>query len=317
MFFLGVDGGGTKTSFTVALKTGHVVAETTTGTCDLTQVTREQVFSTFKNALDCLNQRVPFDPRSLTYSIWGLSGFGENVAHSELVQELITTIVGSQNYLCVNDAEVGWAGSLACRPGIHLVAGTGAIGFGKNSKGITARASGWSQVFGDEGSAYWLGRELLQVFSKQADGRLPKTSLYDLLRQTFGLVRDLDLIELVFSQSNRASIAQIASLGYEAALLGDPSAKELYERGAYEHSLTIKALIRELDFSELEVIPVSYNGGVFKAGEFILKPLRGFLEDSNVDLQKPILSPARGACLLAIDKSGTPWDDSIVKTLGL
>ena len=106
-------------------------------------------------------------------------------------------------------------------------------------------------------------------------------------------------------------------MDYEAALLGDPNAKELYKRSAYEHSLTIKALIRELDFSELEVVPVSYNRGVFKAGEFILRPLRDFLEDSNVDLQEPILSPARGACLLAIDKSGTPWDDSVVQTLGL
>ena len=77
-------------------------------------------------------------------------------------------------------------GSLACRAGINLVAGTGAIGFGKDSFGKTARSAGWGYFCGDEGSAYWLGKQLISIFGKEADGRKAKTPLYDIVRHLPG-----------------------------------------------------------------------------------------------------------------------------------
>ena len=74
-------------------------------------------------------------------------------------------------------------GSLALKPGINIVAGTGSIAFGKSRENVSARSGGWSTFFGDEGSCYWLGRRTMELFTKQADGRVKEGELYHILKR--------------------------------------------------------------------------------------------------------------------------------------
>ncbi len=69
-------------------------------------------------------------------------GYGENLEHARHQEAMVGELVGGRDYQCVNDVEVGWAGSLACKPGLHMVAGTGSIGFGRDPQGCTARCGG-------------------------------------------------------------------------------------------------------------------------------------------------------------------------------
>ena len=103
-------------------------------------------------------------------------------------------------FQCGNDVEAGWAGSLACRPGINLVCGTGAIGYGKDPNGLGARSSGWGCFCGDEGSAFWLGKKAIELFAKQSDWRLERTVLYELMKTRLQLKRDFDLIPFVHNE---------------------------------------------------------------------------------------------------------------------
>jgi len=56
-----------------------------------------------------------------------------------------------------NDAWNGLAGALGGRPGLFLIAGTGAVCLGRNSSGQTWRAGGWGHLLNDVGSAYQMG----------------------------------------------------------------------------------------------------------------------------------------------------------------
>ena len=67
-----------------------------------------------------------------------------------------------------------------------IVAGTGSIAYGEYA-GRHARAGGWGDLFGDEGSAFWIAREGLRLFSRMSDGRAARGPLYDLLRERFEL----------------------------------------------------------------------------------------------------------------------------------
>lgn len=71
----------------------------------------------------------------------------------EVLNSIVGKALSSSNYKCGNDSQAAWAGSLACQPGVNIVAGTGAIGFGVDANGNMARASGWGPFCGDEGSA--------------------------------------------------------------------------------------------------------------------------------------------------------------------
>src|SRR5919109_969673 len=62
----------------------------------------------------------------------------------------------------ISDAEAALLGALDARPGALLLAGTGSIVLGRDARGRLVRAGGLGPLIGDEGSAFWLGREWLR-----------------------------------------------------------------------------------------------------------------------------------------------------------
>jgi len=345
MYYLGVDGGGTKTSFAIIDKNGNLLGKAKTTTCHHGQVG-------FNGLEDILNQGIAescrmagITPKSLTYSYLGIPGYGENKAEQEEIEIRIGNILGRGSFQCGNDVEAGWAGSLACEPGISVIAGTGAISFGKNAQGETARSSGWGHYCGDEGSAHWIGKKAIEVFSKQADGRIDKSELYNIVRTRFDLEADFDLIQIVISelQMDRGKIAQISRLVHEAAEKGDRSAQKIFQEAAEEIYLMIEAVYNKISFDGLEScsdesvdnedadesskesikelskesakvskkIPLSYAGGVFNAGKYILNPLKEKLQERlpRLEMMAPVFEPVIGSALNALIIHGKKNDD--------
>lgn len=62
----------------------------------------------------------------------------------------------------ISDAEGALRGALGGRPGVLILSGTGSIVLGRDARGRLARAGGLGPLLGDEGSAFWLGREWLR-----------------------------------------------------------------------------------------------------------------------------------------------------------
>ena len=302
MYYLGVDGGGTKTAFVLINKKGEVHAYNVKKSCHYIQVGFNQFKNILKKGIEELCKEANCSVVDIDYSFLGLPGFGENQDDIPVLEGYVEEILKTKNFRCGNDVEAGWAGSLACEPGINIVGGTGAIGFGKDSYDDTARASGWGYYCGDEGSAHWLGKKLISLFGKEADGRLEKTPIYQIVRDEFNLKRDLDFITVVYDklEMKRDKIASIAPLLYKAAKQGDQQAIDLYKEAAYEHSLTVKAIINKLEFRLDKENLISYSGGVFKAGKYVLEPFIDYLPD-NTKLIEPRLLPVTGAALFALE----------------
>ena len=79
--------------------------------------------------------------------------------------------------------------------------------------------------------------------------------------------------------------------------------------------MIVKALLNKLQFMPEKEVSVSYSGGVFKAGEFILKPLKEFLSKERVKFNQPILQPVTGAALYALFLEREKIDDAVLKKL--
>ena len=62
----------------------------------------------------------------------------------------------------MSDVEGAWHGALGDVPGVLVLAGTGSIVLGRDAAGRWARTGGLGPLVGDEGSAFWLGREWLR-----------------------------------------------------------------------------------------------------------------------------------------------------------
>ena len=61
------------------------------------------------------------------------------------------------------DAQAALLGALGTEPGLLVLAGTGSIVIGRDARGRWARAGGFGPLLGDEGSAFWIGREWLRA----------------------------------------------------------------------------------------------------------------------------------------------------------
>ena len=72
----------------------------------------------------------------------------------------------------MNDVEAAFVGAFAGRPGVLLLAGTGSMAWGSDGT-RQVRTGGWGEGFGDEGSAYWIGRRALGLASQALDGGTP------------------------------------------------------------------------------------------------------------------------------------------------
>lgn len=301
-YYIGIDGGGSKTNFLCFNSAGKECGSASTIGTYCAQDGIDTVLARLK---DGISQCLPEETADVLIG-FGMPAYGENPELDALAAEKIRNAFSPMKVHIDNDSAIGWAGSLAMEPGISVVAGTGSIAYGRDASGKTERCGGWHEFFSDEGSGYWLGRQLLQLFSQQGDGRLPKTALYDLVRRELELQEDFDIIAFVNARyvHSRKDTAALQKILLEAARKGDPHAIACYDQASEELSKLIITVLKKLSFPEEEKVAVSFQGGLFSIPELIRNPVahkvRAAAFPREIDFCQPKLDPCRGAVLLAM-----------------
>ena len=318
MITLGIDGGGTKTIFSLCDEEGQILCTLHRPTVALPQVSEEDQRQALLEGLHACLQEAELaagakkkssrNPppkkdeivRSVSAVCFGAPLWGESEARDEAMRRNMNEVFRDIPWLICNDAQVAWAGSFGLRPGINILAGTGAMAFGMDSHGNTARCGGWGEHFADEGSGYWLGMRMLSLFCKEADGRVAKGALYPLVRERFHLRNDFDIAKAVLQDvlPDRTRVADLQLLLLEAARQGDENAIACYREAGCEIALNVEGILKKLDFSG--GAEVSYSGGIFKAGALVMDSFRQTLEARGCILTRPLAPPWAGALMLAL-----------------
>ena len=313
MYFLGVDGGGTKTCFTLIDVNGKVISKVIKGPSHPTQIGFENLEKLLIEGLEEIITNNKISASDIESVTLGLAGYGIVKEIAEGIAKIVERVFNEIKYELVSDVRVAISGALAGEDGINIVAGTGSIALALKNNEII-RCGGWGYTVGDEASAYWIGKKTIALFSKESDGRAEKGALYELVRKNLGLNKDAEIISYVNDKikGDRSEIAKLAKICSDAAILGDEEAMAIFNEAAVEITEMIKVLLR--NFGN-EQVKVSYTGGVFKSGELILKPLKNMLEGLNVELIEPILSPDLGGCLLAYKNSGYEVNKEFYNTI--
>jgi len=308
MRVLGIDAGGTKTIFSLCSGEGEVLCTLNRPSIAMQRLgedaQREALWEGLTAALREAGLPAGEPMREISAVCFGAPCWGESEADDEAMRRNMSRIFGDTPQLICNDAQIAWAGSFALQPGINILAGTGAMSFGMDVHGRMARCGGWGEHFADEGSGYWLGKRLLSLFCKEADGRLPKGALYPLVRERLGLRIDFDIIDTVLRHylPYRDKVAGLQLLLLEAARQGDENAVNSYREAGREIALNVKGILERLDFSA--GAKVSYSGGIFKVGAWVLDTFRDTLEACGCTLVRPLAPPWIGALMAAIQLVG-------------
>jgi N-acetylglucosamine kinase-like BadF-type ATPase len=316
--YLGVDGGGTKTAFLLLDPTGRVLARHQEASTYYIQVGIEGVRRAINDGVKAIFARASRPAGDLRFAFFGLPAHGEDRENTAILDQLPAEVLPLDRYLCGNDMVCGWAGSLSCQDGISVVAGTGSICYGENHT-RTARCGGWGELFSDEGSAYWIAREGLTLFSRMSDNRQAKGPLHEIFVKRLGLADDIDLAGKVYNEwsQQRNKIAELSQLVREAAEQGDAAAREVFVRAGAELAALVDATRRTLQFPTSQRVPVSYSGGVFNSGSLLLDPFISSLKAmyANYSVQQPRFSPDIGAALYAARRCGAPLPTAALQRL--
>ncbi|MET9002515.1 BadF/BadG/BcrA/BcrD ATPase family protein [Amycolatopsis sp. NPDC004169] len=303
--FLGVDGGGTKTAFCLVDPGGRVVAEARTASVYYLSEGLQIVEPLLREGIGEVCRAAGVEVPDITYAFFGLPAYGEISADVPVLDAVPARILGTGNYRCGNDMICGWAGSLGAVDGINVVAGTGSIAYGEHD-GRQWRGGGWSELFGDEGSGYWIAVQGLNAFSRMVDGRLPAGPLVGEMRRTLGLTVDFDAIDVVVNRwhGDRARIADLSKVVVRAAEAGDAVATGVLREAGRELALLVDVGRTALGFEAAQRVPVSYSGGMFGSAH-VLSSFRDALA-LEYDLREPLLEPHIGAALYAARLHGHP-----------
>jgi N-acetylglucosamine kinase-like BadF-type ATPase len=316
--FLGVDGGGTKTDFLLIDESGRVLATRRAGPAYYLEIGVDALQRMLVAGIRDTLGEASVSPGELTYAFMGLPAYGEDGALLARFDRIVSEVLPAERCRCANDVVCGWAGALAGHDGINIVAGTGSIAYGEFAS-RSARAGGWGELFSDEGSAYWIAREALNLFSRMSDGRVPKAPLYDLVRGRFGVRDDLDVCAAVYGPPplTRSEIAALAPLVARAARAGDVAARRIFEAAAHELAAIVHAVRDKLAVPPQVPFAVSYSGGMFQLDNLVLPLFQAALRtgDRQYEFAAPRLSPGAGAALYAAKLAGAPLSHEAVDQL--
>lgn len=283
-YYIGIDGGGTKTKFDLFDSDKNSIASITMPTINPAQTSFKEALSVLTDAKEKLLENINDSDYILKVGA-GLGGYGINADYRKKLEDEFSTVF--DEFKLYSDAYAAMLGALAGEDGILMIAGTGSIALAKVGD-ETFRCGGFGYRYGDEGSAYSIGKALISRALKEADGRLDKSIISDLVMNYFDNIGINMVATSDFSRDKIAGLAAAASKYVE----NSESVRDIFLAAAKEISLHIKAIGK--NFESGKRIRLSYIGGVFKS-EYIIECIKEM--NQGIELVAPIYPPEKGSIL--------------------
>ncbi|MGW3999356.1 N-acetylglucosamine kinase [Amycolatopsis sp. NPDC004772] len=283
-FAIGVDAGGTSTRAALVDATGAVLGtgrgEGANPNAHAPEVAAGRIADAITAALG------GHDPGAVRACVVGMAGVSKlsDRGVAAVFDAAWTRIGLTCAVRTVADAEVAYASATSAPDGTVVVAGTGSIAGRIRKRRLAGTTGGYGWLLGDEGSAFWLGREAVRS-TLEALGRgrpldgLPSAVLAAALGLSALDVRDdagrLAASRALITAANAeppVRLARFAPLVSAAHDAGEPAAREIVARAA-GHLAENALAAREPGESTPVVLVGSVLTGASPVGELVRRRL--------------------------------------------
>lgn len=178
-YVIGVDAGGSRTRALAVARDGRPIRSHETGPGNLT-------LSRDARAAIAAAVRAVLDPSGMPDAL-ALCAAGEEDARARSAADaFLAELVPGTRVTIANDALAALYAGSPRGVGVVVIAGTGAIAFGRTADGRTARAGGWGYLLGEEGSLVRLGCDALVHVARAVDGLGQRSALDDTVLRALG-----------------------------------------------------------------------------------------------------------------------------------
>lgn len=302
-YYLGIDGGGTKTTCAVGDEL-HLLATATAGPSNIVRVGQAQARESLHQSVRQACAAAGIAPAQVAGTCVGGSGAARPEL-AEIVRGCLAEILPSPVDV-VGDMQIALEAAFDAGPGVIVIAGTGSIAYGRDQQGRTARAGGWGFAIGDEGSAHWIGRAAVNAVLRASDPREgtqegnppPETSLSRALLKAWDVMSLTDLARA----ANSIPPPDFAALFPAVAQSKDDLATQVLTHAGRELASVAHVVIQRL-FAEdhAATVPVAMTGGVFRHSSLVRQVFYNELRllGARAEVNPKVVDPVEGALRMA------------------
>jgi len=304
-FYLGIDGGGTKTRCVLADET-VILARVICGGSNMIRLGEAQAGEALRSAIQQVCSAARISPQQISATSVGAAG----AARPEISAK-IRSLLGElalRNVEVVGDTVIALEAAFGSGPGIIAIAGTGSIVYGRNAAGDTARAGGWGFAVSDEGSGHWIGRRSISAILNAHDEGCA-TALTDLIFKSWKIGTIDELVQHANS-TPPPDFSRLFAVVLRAADGGDSIARALLAEAGSKLAALAAIVIRRLaqkktsenEFTRAVVpskglLPVASTGSVFRQSSEVRQVFRNVLQAGfpGIDVHQEMVEPVDGA----------------------
>ncbi len=288
VYFLGIDGGGTKTHMILTDVEGNEIKSVIADCCNPMDIGVEKAKKVLKDAIYEICENVPF---TSVVTFAGIAG-GTSAGMKEVFQEFFKRF----NFkACNNDSDNRniIAAGLGDRDGITLILGTGVCSFLQHHNHYRM-AGGKGYLIDNGGSAYNIGRDGLHAYFCEKDGMKSPTEITKEIEK-LNIGTPQDVVKTIYNGGKKV-IASFAKTVYDAARKGDKTADEILKRNMCEAAKLVDTLAQEL---KQDKIPLVVAGGLTKDELTIQYLKKAFDKPEQYMITVLDREPVEGAVMLA------------------
>ena len=263
-FYIGVDGGGTKTAYALFDEEKNMVAMVKGPGSN-----HENLEGSFDEAADLIWEGIKsllkeanITLRDVGFTLMGLAGIDHPFQHDEMQKRLLD--YGLENFEIYNDGFiVVKAGSIGAAA-IGFNCGTGTCCNAIDSDGKMLQLAGLGEYSGDIGNGHWIAMQTYKIAYDDVYLGIRKSAVTKMIFDEYGLKDREDFLNLVskFEEENPDPfIMRLIDFFFDAAKLGDKVVLDSIDMMAERGAALITAHLNSLNFKD-ETVEVVLSGSM-------------------------------------------------------
>jgi glucosamine kinase len=292
-FYLGIDGGGTKTRCALGDKRA-VLATSASGGSNVVRLGAARAREAMHAAVQDVCASAKVSPGQIVRVCVGAAGAARPEV-AATVREILAEVTPAAVEV-VGDMVIALEAAFGPGPGVIAIAGTGSIVYGRDAHGHTERVGGWGFAISDEGSGHWIGRRAVSAILRARDeGK--ESALFGSVLEAWNLKTFDELIQ----KGNAVPPPDFPRL-FPVVLHAekdDALAQSLLAEAGGELAKLAALVIRRLPHPPYA--PVAMTGSVFRQSAEVRQVFYNSLKARfpGIEIRTEMVDPVEGALALA------------------
>ena len=296
-YYLGIDGGGTKTTCAIGDES-QTLATATAGPSNIVRVGEAMARESLQQAIRQACAAASVAPAQISRTCVGAAGAARPEV-ADIVRRCVTELISTPVDV-VGDMHIALEAVFDSGPGVVVNAGTGSFAFGRDRQGKTARAGGWGFAIGDEGSAHWIGRAAVKALLRASDAsdEVAGSPLAMGLFKAWG-VRSLS--DLARAGNSIPPPDFSALFPAVVASKDDLASQVLTSAGRELAGVALVIMGRLFPKGDSNIVPIAMIGSVFRHAELVRQVFYNELHhlDVRAEIESKVVEPVEGALRMA------------------